>query len=275
MLIRLGHSPDPDDAFMFWALAADRIDTRGFEFEHVLRDIQTLNDWALEGRLETTAISLHAYPLVQRHYAVLPHGASMGSGYGPVVVARDPLEREQLQSVEIAIPGRMTTAFLVLRLFLGDFSFREVPFDRILEEVKSGRADAGLLIHEGQLTYEAEGLRKVVDLGEWWLLETGLPLPLGINVARRDLGPEPLHELSGVLKESIEAGLANRAEAMEYALGFGRGLDIALADRFVGMYVNDFTCDYGEEGRQAVTELLRRGEAVGAFPEPVQLDFVG
>jgi len=199
----------------------------------------------------------------------------MGSGYGPVVVAREPLEREQLRAVEIAIPGRMTTAFLVLRLFLGDFSFREVPFDRILEEVKSGRADAGLLIHEGQLTYEAEGLRKVVDLGEWWLLETGLPLPLGINVARRDLGPEPLHELSGVLKESIEAGLANRAEAMEYALGFGRGLDIALADRFVGMYVNDFTCDYGEEGRQAVTELLRRGEAVGAFPEPVQLDFVG
>jgi 1,4-dihydroxy-6-naphthoate synthase len=274
VLIRLGHSPDPDDAFMFWALAADRIDTRGFEFEHVLRDIQTLNDWALEGRLETTAISLHAYPFVQRRYAVLPHGASMGSGYGPVVVARDPLEREQLQSVEIAIPGRMTTAFLVLRLFLGDFRFREVPFDRILDEVKSGRADAGLLIHEGQLTYEAEGLCKVVDLGEWWLLETGLPLPLGINVARRDLGPEPLHDLSGVLKESIEAGLANRAEAMEYALGFGRGLDTALADRFVGMYVNEFTCDYGEEGRQAVTELLRRGEVVGAFPESVQLDFV-
>ena len=198
----------------------------------------------------------------------------MGSGYGPVVVAREPLEREQLQSVEIAIPGRMTTAFLVLRLFLGDFRFREVPFDRILDEVKSGRADAGLLIHEGQLTYEAEGLRKVVDLGEWWLLETGLPLPLGINVARRDLGPDPLHDLSEVLKESIEAGLANRPEAMEYALGFGRGLDTALADRFVGMYVNELTCDYGEEGRQAVTELLRRGEALGAFPERVELDFV-
>ena len=274
MLIRLGHSPDPDDAFMFWALAADRIDTRGFEFEHVLRDIQTLNDWALEGKLETTAISLHAYPFVQGHYAVLPHGASMGSGYGPVVVAREPLEREQLRAVEIAIPGRMTTAFLVLRLFLGDFRFREVPFDQILDEVKTGRADAGLLIHEGQLTYEAEGLRKVVDLGEWWLLETGLPLPLGINVARRDLGPEPLHELSEVLRESIQAGLANRSEAMDYALGFGRGLDAALADRFVGMYVNDFTCDYGEEGRQAVTELLRRGEALGAFPERVELDFV-
>jgi 1,4-dihydroxy-6-naphthoate synthase len=274
VLIRLGHSPDPDDAFMFWALAANKIDMRGFEFEHVLNDIQTLNEWALEGRLETTAISLHAYPYVQDRYSVLPHGASMGSGYGPIVVAREELTREQLQSVEIAVPGRMTTAFLVLRLYLGDFNFREVPFDQILDEVKSGRAEAGLLIHEGQLTYAAEGLQKIVDLGEWWLLETGLPLPLGINVARRDLGPEVLHELSEVLKESIEAGLANRAEAMEYALGFGRGLDIELADRFVGMYVNDFTCDYGEEGRQAVTELLRRGEELGAFPARVELDFV-
>jgi 1,4-dihydroxy-6-naphthoate synthase len=274
VLIRLGHSPDPDDAFMFWALAADKIDTRGFEFEHVLNDIQTLNEWALEGRLETTAISLHAYPYVQDRYSVLPHGASMGSGYGPIVVAREGLTREQLQSVEIAVPGRMTTAFLVLRLYLGDFNFREVPFDQILDEVKSGRAEAGLLIHEGQLTYAAEGLQKVVDLGEWWLLETGLPLPLGINVARRDLGPEVLHELSEVLRESSEAGLANRAEAMEYALGFGRGLDTELADRFVGMYVNDFTCDYGEEGRQAVTELLRRGEELGAFPARVELDFV-
>jgi len=274
MLIRLGHSPDPDDAFMFWALAADRIDTRGFEFEHVLNDIQTLNEWALEGRLETTAISLHAYPYVQDRYSVLPHGASMGSGYGPIVVAREELTPEQLKSVEIAVPGRMTTAFLVLRLFLGDFKFREVPFDQILDEVKSGRADAGLLIHEGQLTYAVEGLQKVVDLGEWWLLETGLPLPLGINVARRDLGPELLHELSEVLRESIEAGLANRSEAMEYALGFGRGLDTELADRFVGMYVNNYTCDYGEEGRQAVTELLRRGEQLGAFPGRVELDFV-
>jgi 1,4-dihydroxy-6-naphthoate synthase len=274
VLIRLGHSPDPDDAFMFWALAADKIDTRGFEFEHVLRDIQTLNEWALDGRLETTAISLHAYPYVQDRYLVLPHGASMGSGYGPVVVAREALTREQLQSVEIAVPGRMTTAFLVLRLFLGDFRFREVPFDRILDEVKSGRADAGLLIHEGQLTYEAEGLEKAVDLGEWWLLETGLPLPLGINVARRDLGSEALHDLSEVLRESILAGLEHRAEAMEYALGFGRGLDTELADRFVGMYVNDFTCDYGEEGRAAVAELLRRGEELAAFPARVQLDFV-
>ena len=274
MLIRLGHSPDPDDAFMFWALAAEKVDPRGFEFEHVLRDIQTLNEWALEGRLETTAISLHAYPFVQDKYMLLPHGASMGSGYGPVVVSREPLSADRLREVEIAVPGRMTTAFLVLRLYLGEFRYREVPFDRILDEVKTGRAEAGLLIHEGQLTYGAEGLQKSVDLGEWWLLETGLPLPLGVNVARRDLGPEKLHDLSEVLRASIQAGLDNRAEAMEYALGFGRGLDTALADRFVGMYVNDFTCDYGEEGRQAVTELLRRGEEMQAFPGRVELEFV-
>ncbi len=259
---------------MFWALAAEKIDTRGFEFEHVLRDIQTLNEWALEGRLETTAISLHAYPYVQERYMLLPHGASMGSGYGPVVVSREPLTRGRLQGIEIAVPGRMTTAFLVLRLYLGDFRFREVPFDRILDEVKSGRADAGLLIHEGQLTYGAEGLQKSVDLGEWWMLETGLPLPLGVNVARRDLGPDVLRDLSEVLRESIQAGLDNRSEAMEYARGFGRGLDTELADRFVGMYVNELTCDYGEEGRQAVQELLRRGEELGAFPERVQLEFV-
>ena len=186
MLIRLGHSPDADDAFMFWALAEDRIDTRGFEFEQVLRDIQTLNEWALEGRLEVTAISLHAYPFVQDRYALLPHGASMGSGYGPIVVAREGMTRDELRGVEIVVPGTMTTAFLVLRMVLGDFSYRVVPFDEILDEVKSGAAEAGLLIHEGQLTYEAEGLKKVVDLGEWWLLETGLPLPLGANVARRD-----------------------------------------------------------------------------------------
>ncbi len=259
---------------MFWALAAERIDTRGFEFEHVLQDIQTLNEWAVEGKLETTAISLHAYPYVQERYMLLPHGASMGSGYGPIVVSREPLTRAQLQDVEIAVPGRMTTAFLVLRLFLGDFRYREVPFDRILDEVKTGRAEAGLLIHEGQLTYGAEGLAKSVDLGEWWLLETGLPLPLGVNVARRDLGREVLHDLSEVLRESIQAGLDNRDVAMEYAVGFGRGLDAELADRFVGMYVNDFTCDYGEEGRQAVQELLRRGEELRAFPAPVQLEFV-
>jgi 1,4-dihydroxy-6-naphthoate synthase len=272
VLIRLGHSPDPDDAFMFWALAEKRIDARGFEFEHVLRDIQTLNEWALEGRLEVTALSLHAYPFVQDRYVLLPHGASMGSGYGPIVVAREPVS---LAEVEIAVPGTMTTAFLALRLAIGDFRYREVPFDQILDEVVEGRADAGLLIHEGQLTYATAGLQKVLDLGEWWLGETGLPLPLGVNAARRDLGPETLERLSDVLRDSIRAGLDNREEAMQYALRFGRGLDTELADRFVGMYVNELTEDYGEEGRKAVRELLRRGEEIGAFREPVRLEFVG
>jgi 1,4-dihydroxy-6-naphthoate synthase len=272
MLIRLGHSPDPDDAFMFWALAEGRIDTRGFEFEHVLNDIQTLNEWALEGRLEVTALSLHAYPFVQERYVLLPHGASMGSGYGPIVVAREPLS---LDDVEIAVPGKMTTAFLALRIAIGDFRYREVPFDQILDEVQDGRADAGLLIHEGQLTYGSAGLVKVLDLGEWWKKETGLPLPLGVNVARRDLGPETLQRLSAVLRDSIEAGLENREEAMVYALRFGRGLDTALADRFVGMYVNELTQDYGEEGRAAVRELLRRGEEIGVFTAPVEVEFVG
>ena len=274
MLIRLGHSPDPDDAFMFWALASGAIDTRGFEFEHVLQDIQTLNEWALEGRLEVTALSLHSYLFVQDEYVLLPHGASMGSGYGPVLVSQRPLTRAELRDVEIAVPGRMTTAFLVLRMYLGQFRYREMPFDEILDEVKAGRAAAGLLIHEGQLTYEAEGLAKSVDLGEWWLLETGLPLPLGVNVARRDLGEETLRELSDVLRDSIAAGLANRRKAMAYALQYGRGLDDELADRFVGMYVNDLTCDYGDEGREAVQELLRRAEAIGAYDQPVRVEFV-
>jgi len=272
--IRLGHSPDPDDAFMFWALAAGEIDPRGFEFEHVLHDIQTLNELALEGRLEVTAISLHSYPSVQDRYVLLPHGASMGSGYGPIVVAREPLSEDDLRGMEIAVPGRMTTAFLVLRLRLGEFAWREVPFDKIMDEVLSGDAEAGLLIHEGQLTYASAGLQKVVDLGEWWLAETGLPLPLGVNVARRDLGPEVLRDLSAVLAESIRAGLDNRERALEYALQFGRGLDNELADRFVGMYVNELTEDYGEEGRKAVRELLRRGEEIGAFEEPVNVEFV-
>jgi 1,4-dihydroxy-6-naphthoate synthase len=275
MRIRVGHSPDPDDAFMYWALAENKVDTRGFEFEQVLQDIQTLNEWALEGRLEVTALSLHAYPFVQDTYALLPHGASMGSGYGPVLVAREPLDRARAQQLEIAVPGEMTTAFLVLKMYLGaDIRYRVVPFDRIIEEVQSGRADAGLLIHEGQLTYAGEGLHKIADLGEWWLLETGLPLPLGVNVARRDIGEEKLHELSEVLRESIQAGLDHRREALKYAQQWGRGLADDLTDRFVGMYVNELTCDYGDEGREAVRELLRRGEALGAFAEPVRVEFV-
>jgi 1,4-dihydroxy-6-naphthoate synthase len=260
---------------MFWGLASGKVDPGGFEFEHVLRDIQTLNEWAQEGKLEVTAISLHTYPFVQDSYVLLPHGASMGAGYGPIVVTREPMTRRELARTEIVVPGRMTTAFLVLRLCLGtEFAFRPLPFDEIMAEVAEGRAEAGLLIHEGQLTYEHEGLEKVLDLGEWWLLETGLPLPLGVNVARRDLGPERLHTLSEVLRNSIRAGLENRAEALEYALQYGRGLDTELADRFVGMYVNELTEDYGVEGREAVRELLRRGEEIGAFPEPVKLEFV-
>jgi len=273
VLIRLGYSADPDDAFMFWALAEDRVDTRGFRFEHVVEDIATLNRWALEGRLEVTALSLHAYPLVQDRYLLLPHGASMGTGYGPIVVAREPIDVEELSRVEIAVPGATTTAFLVLRMAIGDFPYREVPFDRILDEVASGRARAGLLIHEGQLTYAGLGLEKCLDLGEWWLLETGLPLPLGVNAARRDVGAR-LPDLSAVLEESILAGLANRAEALPYALRFGRGLDEPTAHRFVEMYVNELTCDLGDEGREAIRELLRRGEELGAFPQPVRLEFV-
>src|SRR5262245_36997577 len=259
---------------MFWGLASGAVDPRGFEFEHVLADIQSLNEWALEGRLEVTALSLHAYPFVQDRYALLPHGASMGSGYGPIVVAREPMTKDQLAGVRVTVPGKMTTAFLVLRLYIGDFEYREAPFDRILDQVLEGRADAGLLIHEGQLTYGLRGLQKVVDLGEWWLLETGLPLPLGVNAARRDLGEEALSELSAVLAESIRAGLENRQDALAYAGQFGRGLDPELTDRFVGMYVNELTQDYGDEGRSAVAELLRRGEQIGAFPEPVRVEFV-
>ena len=272
--IRVGHSPDPDDAFMFWALTTDLVDTRGHEFEQVLADIQTLNQWARAARLEVTAISLAAYPFVQEDYALLPHGASMGSGYGPVVVARTPLTREELGAHEIVVPGTLTTSFLALRLALGDFRYRELAFDRIPEEVASARADAGLLIHEGQLTFEDYGLAKVLDLGEWWLLETGLPLPLGVNVVRRDLDERVQHEVSAVLREAIQCALDNRSEALEYALQFGRGIDAAVADRFVSMYVNELTRDYGDEGRKAVTELLRRGEALGAFPAPVRIDFV-
>jgi len=261
---------------MFWALAAQEIDTRGFEFEHVLSDIATLNDWAREGRLEVTAISLHTYPHVQDRYVLLPHGASMGSGYGPVVVSREPMAIEELRSVELAIPSKSTTAFLVLKMIMGgEFDCREVPYEQVLNEVSSGRADAGLVIREGQLLYESQGLHKVVDLGEWWLLETGLPLPLGVNVARRDLGEETLHELSEVLSESIQAGLANRREALRYAASqSGNILDDRLADRFVGMYVNELTCDYGEEGLEAVRELLSRAEAAGAYDAPVRVEFV-
>ena len=243
---------------MFWALEAGRVDTRGLEFEQVVSDIQTLNEWAVEGRLEVTAISAGAYPHVADRYLVLPHGASMGDGYGPIVVARGDVD---LDDVEIVIPGTLTTAYLVLRLALGEPRVRELPFDQILDEVRSGRADAGLLIHEGQLTYGDAGLVKVLDLGEWWQRETGLPLPLGLNVARRDL--DRLEDVTDVLGEAIRVGLENREEALEYAQQFGRGIDRETADRFVAMYVNELTASHGEQGRQAIDELLRRARLRG------------
>ena len=274
MRIRIGHSADPDDAFMAWGLVSGRVDPRGFEFEFVPEDIQVLNEWALDGRLEVTALSLATYPLVQDHYALLPHGASIGSGYGPIVVARRPLSLKELAELEIVVPGRLTTAFLVLRMALGrPLAHRVEPFDQIIDAVKSGAAEAGLLIHEGQLTYADEGLVKVLDLGEWWLLETGLPLPLGVNVARRDV--PRLGDLSHVLHESIETGLVHREEATRYALGFARELDVVTADRFIDMYVNELTRDYGDEGRHAIQELLSRAEASGAYERPVRVEFVG
>jgi 1,4-dihydroxy-6-naphthoate synthase len=253
--IRVGHSADPDDAFMVWALEADRVDTRGLELEPVASDIQTLNEWALEGRLEVTALSAGAYPAVADRYLLLPHGASFGDGYGPIVVATTPLSLDDLRGLEIATPGPLTTATRVLRLALGDdVRTRDLPFDAVLEEVTSGRAQAGLVIHEGQLTYADAGLHKVLDLGVWWRDETGLPLPLGVVAARRDL--DRVDEVSRVLREAIDAGLAHRDEALEYARGFGRGIDAATADEFVSMYVNDLTLDMGDRGRRAVARLL-------------------
>jgi 1,4-dihydroxy-6-naphthoate synthase len=264
--IRVGHSADPDDAFMFWALEAGLVDPRGLEIEQVVSDIQTLNEWATEGRLEVTAISMGAYPSVADRYVLLPHGASMGSGYGPVVVGRVPLRLGELPALEIAIPGRLTTAYLVLRLALGeDLRVRELPFDRIADAVLAGVVDAGLLIHEGQITYEQRGLHKALDVGAWWHDETGLPLPLGVNVARRDLGRR-LSDVSAVLGEAIRAGLDHRDEALAYAQRYGRGIDRATTDRFVAMYVNELTSDYGELGRRAVSELMRRAGA-GLEPE--------
>ncbi|MEX1357032.1 MAG: MqnA/MqnD/SBP family protein [Gaiellaceae bacterium] len=262
MRVRFGYSADADDAFMAWGLAEGRVDPRGLEWEHVVSDIQTLNEWALEGRLEVTAISAHAYPHVRERYELLPHGASMGRGYGPVVVALEPLSRGQLQRSEIAVPGRLTTAFLVLREYLGgDFAHRVVPFDEILDEVASGRAPAGLVLHEGQLTYPERGLQKCVDVGEWWTAETGLPLPLGLVAARSDLGPETIAAASAAFRASIEAGLANRAEALRFAMGYARGIDEATLDRFVGLYVNELSLDMGEEGRRAVEALVALAEA--------------
>jgi 1,4-dihydroxy-6-naphthoate synthase len=274
-LITVGHSPDPDDAFMFHALAHDKIDTGDLQFRHELQDIETLNRRALRGELDVTAVSLHAYAHLLDKYALLPSGCSMGDRYGPMVVARRPLRIDELRTARLAVPGTLTTAFLALRLLLPEgFTYEVMPFDKILNAVADGRFDAGLIIHEGQLTFQNQGLHLVVDLGVWWQDKTGLPLPLGGNVVRRDLGPTVIGQISRLLKESIRYALAHRDEALSYALQYARDMDRNLADRFVGMYVNDWTLDYGERGRAAVRRLLDEGHRAGMIPSPVQVEFV-
>jgi 1,4-dihydroxy-6-naphthoate synthase len=275
-LIRVGHSPDPDDAFMFHALANSKIDTGRYRFTHELQDIETLNHRALAGELELTAVSLHGYAYVTDKYALCSCGASVGDNYGPMVVSRVPAEPDWLIDRRIAVPGELTTAFLALRLLLGDrFTYDIVPFDQILDVVAQGKADAGLIIHEGQLTYANQGLSLVIDLGKWWHDETGLPLPLGGNAIRKDLGREAMEEVTALLKQSIQYGLGHRSEALAHALQYGRDLDSAKADKFVGMYVNDWTLDFGDRGREAVATLLRRGFEEGIIPRPVELEFIG
>ncbi len=279
-LIRVGHSPDPDDAFMFYALAKDKIDTGPYRFEHELVDIETLNRRAQRAELELTAVSLHAYAYLADKYMLCTCGASMGDDYGPIVVARQPCAVEQLKSCCIAVPGTLTTAFLALRLCLGArFEYVEVPFDEILDATAAGeydgqQIDAGLVIHEGQLTYLQDQLHLVVDLGKWWMHQTGLPLPLGANAIRKDLGKQCAVDVNRLLHASIQYGLEHRHSALEYALSYGRGLDTAKADRFVGMYVNDWTLDFGERGRQAVSLLLERGYESGVISQLVRPEFV-
>ncbi len=296
-VIRLGHSPDPDDAFMFYGLANGQVDSGPFAFEHILRDIQTLNDWAARGKLEVTAISVHAYADLHEKYAILSSGASMGAtelaayvrpdgtsvepanlnptgAHGPMVVTKTPCSPEELKTKTIAIPGRQTSAFLALQLALGPVQHQVMMFDEIPQAVASGQVDAGLIIHEGQLTYQQSGLQCVLDLGQWWFDQTQLPLPLGCNIIRRDLGESAMRQISGILKASILYSLKNRTEAVRYALQFGRGLDEELADRFVGLYVNDWTVDYGPAGRRAIELFLARGREAGLVGDVGNLDFV-
>jgi 1,4-dihydroxy-6-naphthoate synthase len=281
----LGHSPDPDDAFMFYAMAANKIDLRGYRFKHQLEDIQTLNERAMRGELHISAVSIHAYAYVSDKYLLLPCGASMGDGYGPLVIEKhrtpnaehrtsNEEERERLRNCLIAVPGTMTSAFLALKLYLGEFNYVVVPFDQIFEAVRSGRADAGLIIHEGQLTYAHSGFAKLVDLGEWWKNRTGLPLPLGGNVLRRDIPLEIQSELSAILRQSIEFGLAHRAEAVQHSMPYARDMSSDLASKFIGMYVNEFTRDYGEVGREAIRRFLREARERGYVDREVSIDFV-
>lgn len=279
-LIRVGHSPDPDDAFMFHALANDKIDSGPYRFEHQLQDIETLNRRAMNGELEVSAVSLHAYSYLLEKYALLPSGCSMGDRYGPMVVARKPMMVEDLPPLTIAVPGTLTTAFLTLKLLYASLGaadklrYEVVPFDEIIPRVEKGEYEAGLIIHEGQLTFQNNGLHLVVDMGVWWHDRTDLPLPLGGNVVRKDLGIEAMSEISRLLKESIRYGLAHRKEALGHALQYARDMGEDLADRFVGMYVNDWTLDYGDRGRQAVRRLLDEGHKAGIIPNPVAIEFV-
>ena len=273
--IRVAHSPDSDDAFMFYALAEGRVDTDGITYVHELQDIESLNRRALRGELEVTAVSIHAYAYLADRYALLPHGASMGDGYGPRLVARQPISRDAVRGARVAIPGTLTTAYLALKLFEPDFIAVPTPFDQIEDAVIDSRVDLGLLIHEGQLTYAERGLHLVADMGEWWLETTGLPLPLGGNVVRKDLGDELVETISRHLRASIAYGLEHRAKALDHAMQYARGLDRGKADRFVGMYVNDWTLDYGARGREAVRHLLERGVEAGVITRPVEVEFVG
>jgi 1,4-dihydroxy-6-naphthoate synthase len=273
--ITLAHSPDSDDAFMFYGLATNKLDTGRLSFKHLLKDIQTLNEEAMRGTYDVTAISFHAYAYVADKYALLPHGASIGDNYGPIVVSREALTPEDIPGLKIAVPGELTSAFLALRIFNPDFEFEVVPFDKIIDAVQAGSCHAGLLIHEGQLFYETMGLHKVLDLGEWWHQKTGLPLPMGGNAIRRDLGPDLIREVSQLLRESISYSLENREDALQYAMQFAREMDTDLADRFVAMWVNDLTLDYTDRGREAVRRLLEEGFEKGIIPRKVAVDFVG
>jgi 1,4-dihydroxy-6-naphthoate synthase len=274
-LITVGHSPDPDDAFMFYALAHGKLDTGPLAFRHELQDIETLNRRAMRGELEVSAVSIHACAHLLDKYALLPSGCSMGDRYGPRVVARQPYAIHDLRSKKIAVPGTLTTAFLALRLCLGaDFQYQVLPFDQILAAVEQGGYDAGLIIHEGQLTYQNQGLQLIVDLGVWWQEKTGLPLPLGGNVVRRDLGAQTIRRISQLLKESIQYALDHRPQALDYALQYGRDLDKDLADKFVGMYVNQWTLDYGEKGRTAVRMLLDEAARAKIIPSKVDVRFL-
>ena len=272
--IHVAHSPDSDDAFMFYALASGKIDTEGLTYVHQLQDIETLNQRAMRGELEVTAVSIHAYAYLADSYALLPHGASMGDRYGPRLVARSPLSRADIRGKRIAVPGLMTSAYLALRLFESVFEPVVIPFDQIEDAVADDSVDLGLLIHEGQLTFADRGLHLIQDLGEWWFGETGLPLPLGGNVVRKDLGDDLTRKISRHLRDSIAYGLEHRSAALDHSMQYARGLDRSKADAFVGMYVNDWTLDYGEAGRRAVRQFLQRGVEAGIIAKPVAIEFV-